>query len=128
MLIDYKGPTVGVVLEPNEAESNYVNIRLADGYTYEQIKLLYLSNIDEVLPYFHVPVGTSIKYPPINSMSPCVLNLHLLDKTKAAACGITIEKFGQLPNINYFYNTIAPILVKGDDGNEYNVIPSDQFK
>lgn len=127
MLIDYKGPTIGFVFEPNETESNYVNITLADGYTYEQIKLLYLSNIDGVLPYFHVPVGTSIKYPPINSMSPCVLNLHILDTTKAAACGITIEKFGQLPNINYFYGTITPILVTGD-GNEYNVIPSDQFK
>lgn len=122
MLIDYKGPTIGVVFEPNETESNYVNITLADGYTYEQIKLLFLSNIDEVLPYFHVPVGTSI-----NSMTPCVLNLHILDTTKAAACAITIEKFGQLPNINYFHNTITPILVTGD-GNEYNVIPSDQFK
>lgn len=26
MLIDYKGPTIGVVFEPNETESNYVNI------------------------------------------------------------------------------------------------------
>ena len=128
MLIDYKGPTIGIVLEPNEAESNYVNITLAEGYTFEQIKLLYLSNIDEVLPYFHVPEGTSIKYPPINSMSPCVLNIHLIDKTKSAACGVTIEKFGQIPDINYFRNRIAPILVTGDDGNEYNVVPSDQFK
>lgn len=128
MIIDYNGPTIGIVLDANESKSNYVNITFADGYTYEQIKVTHLSNINEILPYNRVPVGTSIKYPPINSMSPCGLNLHLIDKTKAAACGITIEKFGQLPDINYFHNRIAPILITGEDGKEYNVIPSDQFK
>lgn len=128
MLIDYKGPTIGIVLDENESESDYVNITFADGYTYEQIKLMYLSNIDEILPYNRVPVGTSIKYPPINSRSPYVLTVHLIDKTKAAACGITIEKFGQLPDINYFHNRIAPILITGEDGEEYNAILSDQFK
>lgn len=29
---------------------------------------------------------------------------------------------------NYFAKAFEPILVKGDDGKEYNVIPSDQFK
>jgi hypothetical protein len=128
MIIDYKGPTIGVVIDANEAASNYVNITFADGYTYEQIKVLFLSNIDEILPYNRVPIGTSIKYPPINSMSPYVLILHLIDKTKSAACGITIEKFGQLPDINYFHNTIAPILITGEDGKKYNAIQSDQFK
>ena len=42
--------------------------------------------------------------------------------------GISIEKFGQEPNINYFNGKITPILVTGNDGKEYNVIPSDQFK
>lgn len=128
MLIDYKGPTIGVVIDENETESNYVNITLEDGYSYEQINIIFLSNIDEILPYCRAPVGSSVKYPPINSMSPCVLNLHLMDKTKPAACGITIEKFGQIPNINYFNNTVTPILVTGDDGNKYNVVQSDQFK
>lgn len=128
MLIDYKGPTIGVVINANEEESHYVNITLADGYSYEQIKIIFLSNIDEILPYCRPAKGTSIKYPPINSMSPCVLQLHLIDTTKDAACGITLEKFGQIPDINYFHNKIAPILVTGDDGNEYNVILSDQFK
>lgn len=122
MLIDYNGPTVGIVIDANESKSHYINITLADGYSYEQIKLLFLSNIGEILPYNRVPVGTSIKYPPINSMSPCVLNLRITDITKPAACGITI------PDINYFHNKIAPILVAGEDGNEYNVILSDQFK
>lgn len=30
--------------------------------------------------------------------------------------------------IDYKGPTVAPILVTGDDGNEYKVIPSDQFK
>lgn len=41
---------------------------------------------------------------------------------------ITIIKFGQIPDSHYFGTAFEPILVTGDDGNEYNVIPSDQFK
>lgn len=41
---------------------------------------------------------------------------------------ILIEKFGQIPDSHYFDKTFEPILVTGDDGNKYNVIPSDQFK
>lgn len=33
-----------------------------------------------------------------------------------------------LPDAHYFDRAFDPILVTGDDGNEYNVIPSDQFK
>lgn len=128
MLIDYKGPTIGVIVDENESESNYINITLADGYSYEQLKILNLSNISEIVPYCTVTKNTSIKYPPINSKSPCVVNLRLIDKSKPAVCAITIEKFGQIPDINYFHNKIAPILVTDDDGNKYNVIPSDQFK
>lgn len=48
---------------------------------------------------------------------------------KLAANELTsIEKFGQIPNPNYFATAFEPILVKGDDDKEYNVIPSDQFK
>lgn len=39
-----------------------------------------------------------------------------------------IEKFGQIPYTHYFDKAFEPILVVGEDGNEYNVIPSDQFK
>lgn len=41
---------------------------------------------------------------------------------------ILIEKFGQIPDTHYFDTTFKPILVTGDDGKEYNMIPSDQFK
>ena len=45
-----------------------------------------------------------------------------------ASAIITIIKFGQIPDSHYFDAAFEPILVTGDDGNEYNVIPSDQFK
>lgn len=128
MLVEYKGPTIGVVLEPNELESQFVYLTLPDGYSYEQIKVSFSSNLDEILPYCRVTTNTSIKYPPINSKSPCVFILHITDITRAAACGIIIEKFGQIPDPHYFEGPAKPILVTGEDGNEYKVIPSDQFK
>lgn len=41
---------------------------------------------------------------------------------------LSIEKFGQIPDAHYFDKAFDPILVVGDDGNKYKVIPSDQFK
>jgi hypothetical protein len=41
---------------------------------------------------------------------------------------LSIEKFGQIPNEHYFEKAFKPILVTGNDGKKYNVIPSDQFK
>nr|DAI25622.1 MAG TPA: hypothetical protein [Caudoviricetes sp.] len=52
-----------------------------------------------------------------------------MDATIKGNCiRITLTKFGQLPDLHYFDAAFEPILVTGDDGNEYNVIPSDQFK
>lgn len=39
---------------------------------------------------------------------------------------MTFKTFGNIIYISY--EASEPILVKGDDGKEYNVIPSDQFK
>lgn len=58
----------------------------------------------------------------------CNITLYISDLTKDAEIRFTIEKFGQIPDIHYFDTAFEPILVKGDDGKEYNVIPSDQFK
>lgn len=128
MLIDYRGPTVAVIINENELESEHVHITLADGYSYEQIKVLVNQNISEIAPYGKIVPNNSVIYPPIKSKSPCTLDMRIIDITKRAVCAITIEKFGQIPDINYFKHTITPILVTGDDGKEYNVIPSDQFK
>lgn len=128
MLVDYKGPTICVIIEANELTSKYVNIQLEAGYTFEKIKVLSISNVSEIVPYCSLQKGDTITYPPIRSKSPCALTLLITDITKTALCSISIEKFGQEPNINYFTGKIAPILVTGDDGTEYNMIPSDQFK
>lgn len=127
MLIDYKGPTISVIIDANELPNNYVNITLADGYSFEKIKILTISNVSEIIPYCSLQKGDSITYPPIRSTSPCTLTLLIPDITKKALCSISIEKFGQEPNKNYFIGKITPILVTGDS-KEYNVIPSDQFK
>lgn len=128
MLIDYKGPTITVIIEANEATDSHVNIALADGYSFEKIRIIAVTNISEIVPYCSLQKGDTITYPPIRSKSPCRLTLLITDITKIAACSISIEKFGQEPNINYFNGKITPILVTGDDGKEYNLIPSDQFK
>ena len=47
---------------------------------------------------------------------------------------MTIDYFGPFINIyfnaneHYFDSAFKPILVTGEDGKEYKVIPSDQFK
>nr|DAQ79129.1 MAG TPA: hypothetical protein [Caudoviricetes sp.] len=41
---------------------------------------------------------------------------------------ISFDEFGQIPDPYYFNSVFNPILVTGGDGNEYYVIPSDQFK
>lgn len=42
---------------------------------------------------------------------------------------MTVTYHGNTVDIKFSIgDTIAPITVTGDDGNEYNVIPSDQFK
>lgn len=44
-------------------------------------------------------------------------------------CNITLKlAANESTSNNYFDSTFKPILVKGDDGKQYNVIPSDQFK
>lgn len=40
---------------------------------------------------------------------------------------MTINYYGNIVDPNYFDKAFEPILVKGDDGKEYNAIPSDQF-
>lgn len=63
----------------------------------------------------------------IHSKNPNVLH-HLFDNTKEQRFTFIITKFGQIPDPHYFNKAFDPILVVGDDGKEYNVIPSDQFK
>lgn len=72
---------------------------------------------------------------PENEGQPDVIQLpdgylkpYIIDISKSSEIKFYIEKFGQIPDPHYFYKAFEPILVTGDDGNEYKVIPSDQFK
>lgn len=65
---------------------------------------------------------------PVNSKSPCYLKPYIIDISKSSEIKFYIEKFGQIPDRQYFDTAFTPILVTDDNGNEYHVIPSDQFK
>lgn len=86
----------------------------------------YTDNIELSL-YMPLERGDDITFPVVNGKSPSILPLLIKDVSKRADIRLSIEKFGQIPDIHYFDKAFDPILVTGDDGNEYNVIPSDQF-
>lgn len=121
------GCNITIKLEANESTSNdYVYI-LPIGYT---INTIYISSLTNITAINRVAIqrNTRLVFPVVNSKSPSYITLYISDITKAAEIRFTIEKFGQIPDSSYFDSTFKPILVKGDDGKEYNVIPSDQFK
>ena len=101
--------------------------QLPNGYSYEKIHILVKENINFIIPYMQVSENTLI-FPPVNSKSPCILHPIIGDPTKRAELKILIEKFGQIPDVNYFNKAFDPILVTGDNGDKYKMIPSDQFK
>lgn len=128
MITDYRGNCVRVYIAANELTNKRVAITLPDGYSYENIRIIYLTNITELVPYFLITNGATYHLPPVNSHSPCTLNLLVNNLSAIAEIRILIEKFGQIPDAHYFDHAFKPILVTGDDGNKYNIIPSDQFK
>lgn len=119
---------IRIYIDPNELTNKRVLITLPDGYSYEHIHILYVHNITEIMPFFTIVNNQSYHIPPVNSHSPSTLNLLVTDISAYAEIRILIEKFGQIPDAHYFDKVFEPILVTGEDGNEYKVIPSDQFK
>lgn len=125
---EFRGNCIRIYIDPNEFTKNRVPITLPDGYSYETIRIIYLSNISELVPYFLITNNNSYHIPPVRSHSPSTFNLLVKNTSASAEIRILIEKFGQIPDPHYFDHPFEPILVTGADGNEYNVIPSDQFK
>lgn len=121
------GCNITLKLAANELTSNdYVYI-LPSGYTINTINITGLTNI-EAINRALIQRNNRLVFPVVNSKSPSYITLYITDLTKAAEIRFTIEKFGQIPDAQYFDKAFKPILVTGDDGKEYNVIPSDQFK
>lgn len=126
MTLTVRGNAIEVTFDANEPlQSGFIT--LPDGYSFEQINLLSANNCAPI-NRLSSPVLGKRTFPPVNSKSPCQLSYAILDTTKAASFRAIIEKFGQIPDTLYFDKEFEPILVTGDDGKEYNVIPSDQFK
>lgn len=125
MTVNYKGNFVIIRYDAGETPAP---IRLADGYSFETISVVDANNINVLYNEITFVQGAIMRFPPVNSKSPCVLNPLVVDNTKQAYIRILIFKFGQIPDPHYFDKAFDPILVTGEDGNEYNVIPSDQFK
>lgn len=123
MIMVVSGNTILVTIDIGDD----TNIVLPDGYSYERIRFTHVNNLWGV-PEARIISNSVLNFPPINSKSPNYFNFIVTDKTKPAEIRLVIEKFGQIPDAHYFDKAFEPILVTGDDGNEYKVIPSDQFK
>lgn len=125
MTITYRGNFIIIRYDIGDPS---VPITLRDGYSFETLVINALNNISVIYDEIVVTQNMHITFPPINSKSPCLIKPILLDSTKPGIIRFSIEKFGQIPDAHYFDNAFEPILVTGDDGKEYNVMPSDQFK
>ena len=126
MKVNYRGNAVIITMDAGESGA----ITLPDGYSFESIVVTYADNITMIEPEITFSIGATLRFPPVNSKSPCVINPLLLNDNKSGTLIFLITKFGQIPDPHYFdlNKYFDPILVKDDDGKEYNVIPSDQFK
>lgn len=125
MQVMIKGNNIRIVL--TEAEDNIVCI-LPDGYSYETFLIAAFLNINYINPLCKAKEGVTYHFPPVMSKSPSTFTLLKNNPEATASVVITIVKFGQIPDSHYFDKAFEPILVVGDDGKKYKVIPSDQFK
>lgn len=127
MSVTTRGCNIILNVESNELTSHTYFYTLPNGYSINIIHITHVNNIQYLSDVF-LTNDTRLIFPPVNSKSPSSISLHISDLTKPASIQFTIEKFGQIPDDHYFDKAFEPILVTGDDGNEYNVIPSNQFK
>lgn len=128
MNLHYKGPYIDMTFNANELSDRDITIPLPDGYSYKRIFITRVTNISALFLYIDIHTGDRLTFPVVNSKSPSTLRLFIPDLSKASEIKFIIEEFGQIPDPHYFDSTFKPILVTGEDGNKYNVIPSDQFK
>lgn len=119
-----EGNNLRVLLTKSE---DNITVTLPTGYSYETLVVSGIVNINYFNPLCKAITGASYNFPPVNSKSPSTLKLLKTYKDTEASILLTISKFGQIPDSHYFDKPFDPILVTGEDGTKYNVIPSDQF-
>lgn len=126
MTINYYGNVVDIKFDINDRVGTAIT--LIDGYSIEEMTIITNTGIYGLMVGFPIETTTkNLRFPPVHSKNPNVI-YPLFDNTKQQRFTFIITKFGQIPDPNYFATAFEPILVKGDGGKEYNVIPSDQFK
>lgn len=128
MILSYKGPFIFMSFNPNELSERDVTIPLPDGYSYKRIYIDRVTKISSLFLNIDIHTGDRLTFPVVNSKSPSTLRLFIPDLSLASEIRIIIEEFGQIPDPNYFENTFTPIIIRGNNGNNYPIIPSDQFK
>lgn len=128
MILKTYGNIIYISYDASELSIHEQKITLPHAYSYEDILIVNSDNIATIQNRLLANSNVHMIFPPINSKSPCTFFFYITDLTKSASIRILICKFGQIPDANYFDGAFEPILVVGNDGNKYNVIPSDQFK
>lgn len=126
MRITIQGNFISIQIPENEGQPDV--IQLPNSYSFEKIHIAALNNIRYLIPTMQISLNASYTFPPFNSKSPCCLKPYIIDISKSSEIKFYIEKFGQIPDRHYFDTAFTPILVTDDNGNEYHVISSDQFK
>ena len=125
MTINYYGNLVDIKFDTTD--SSGAAITLIDGYSIEEMTIIHNSGIYGLISGASIKETTEkLRFPPVHSKNPNVI-APLFDNTKNQRFTFIITKFGQIPDPHYFDKAFEPILVTGEDGKEYNVIPSDQF-
>ena len=125
MKVVVHGNIVEIVLTNEE---NMIDVPLPYGYSLESIIVDAVINVNQIIKGCNTYSSQEIIFPVVNSKSPCVLHVAKQKPSAEAYTSFTISKFGQIPDPHYFDHAFDPILVTGDDGNEYPIIPSEQFK
>ena len=126
MKMDIYGNIVEITIPAGSGD--VVNIKLPNGYSVEQLIITGLINCFALHRGLEVSLSSTYIFPPINSCSPNSFDIYIRDINSEGYIAFSIEKFGQIPDPNYFDKAFEPILVTGEDGKEHKVIPSDQFK
>lgn len=126
MTVNYHGNAVDIKFSIGDT---IAPITLADGYSFEDILIIANTGIYGLSYGIPIPLSTTttLHFPPVNSCNPNTIT-PLFDNTKEQRFAFLITKFGQIPDADYFKKAFDPLLVVGNDGNKYNVIPSEQFK
>ena len=127
MISSIYGNIIALNFNANELTSKNYIYKLPDGYSVHQMKIVSESNISIIPPYMNLPINTYV-FPIVNGKSPSTIPMRILDTSKPAYLRLSIEKFGGIPYDDYFNKNFEPILVTEEDGTEYKVIPSAQFK